>query len=230
MKNTALTDHYNRMWQDSLAMIQGKGFDFDPLIGSIMDHRYGITLLIRPDRQVRNSIQAFLDEVKRVEPDQYHYPLSDIHVTVMPIISCYEGFRLENIQAGEYIQLLKDCLGDIPVFNIRFWGVTGSPSTLMVKGFPGDHTLENVRDRLRSAFKKSALEQSLDKRYVLQTAHSTVVRFKNPVTNPSGILDIIDQWKDYEFGTCQVASLELVYNDWYQTEQKVKHLFSFDLG
>src|SRR5690606_2914063 len=101
-----------------------------------------------------------------------------------PVISCYEGFQLQQINPLDYIDLVRDCLRDIPCFDIQFMGITASPSCIMIKGFPLDGTLDMIRDRLREAFKNSPLEQSLDKRYALQTAHSTVIRFKVPVKHP----------------------------------------------
>ena len=229
MTHLLLADHYHRLWQEALPLIERQGFDFDPLLDSSKDQRFGITLLIRPGEEVKASIQEFIEEVRKADPNQYFYPNSDIHITVMPIISCYEGFQIKNIKIEEYINLLKECLREIPSFNIDCQGITASPSCLMVKGFPSDLNLENIRNRLRLAFRQADLEQSLDKRYPLQTAHATVVRFRNKVKDPSRILQIIDQWKDHDFGTSKVFSLELVFNDWYQRKQKVDHLFTFNL-
>lgn len=218
------------MWKESLQKIEEQGFDFDSLIDSERDDRFGITLLIRPDQKVKESIQEFINEIKQVEPHHHFYPTTDIHVTVMPLISCYEGFRLTQIDPQKYIDLLADCLIAIPGFIIQFCGVTASPSCIMVKGFPSNATLELVRNRLRAAFKKVPLEQSLDKRYPLQTAHSTVIRFKHQVRNPMEILAKIEQFNDCDFGTFKVDQMELVFNDWYQREKKVKQLFSFRIG
>jgi 2'-5' RNA ligase len=230
LNHIPLAEHYDKLWQEALPRIVREGFEFDSLLDSEKDQRFGITLLIRPETEVKASIQEFLDEVRKADPDQYFYPNSDIHVTVMPIISCYEGFQIKNIQVEEYIHLLKGCLAEISPFHIQFYGITASPSCLMVKGFPSDLTLENIRNKLRLSFRHADLEQSLDKRYPLQTAHSTVVRFRKEVKDPSKILAILDHWKDHDFGSSKVASLELVFNDWYQRKQIVKHLFTFNFG
>lgn len=224
-----LAAHYDRLWKDSVEQIRSKGFAFDPLIDSADDHRFGITLLIRPSDKVLDSIQQFLEKVKGIDSDHHIYSNSDIHVTVMPIISCYDGFELEQINPREYIALIGECLRDIPCFDIQFRGITASPSCIMIKGFPLDRTLDRIRDRLREGFKTSALEQSLDKRYALQTAHSTVIRFKLPVKQPLKILAEISDYKDHDFGISSVAEMELVFNDWYQREKWVKVLAKFKL-
>ncbi|MEX2591445.1 MAG: 2'-5' RNA ligase family protein [Anditalea sp.] len=225
-----LEKHYHLLLEESLQKIKENGFGYDSLIDSEKDDRFGITLLIRPSLEVKTSVKDFIDKVKKIEPVHHFYSNSDIHVTVMPIISCYEGFQLDQIHPQDYIDLLSDCLDDIPSFEVLFRGVTVSPSCIMIKGFPSDDTLEQVRDRLRGVFKNSPLEQSLDRRYPLKTAHSTVIRFKKRVKHPKEILAQINHFRNYDFGKFPVDKMELVVNDWYQREEKVKRLFSFGIG
>lgn len=230
MKDFSLSAHYDQLWESSLAHISCKGFEYDPLIDSPLDKRFGITLLIRPSQKVNEAIQNVLSEIKLIAPAHHYCPSSDIHVTVMPIISCYEGFELAQIDPQAYIDLLQGCLTDLPPFSIDFKGLTASPSCIIVKGFPLSNTLESARNRLREAFKNSALEQSLDKRYPLQTAHSTVVRFKQPVQRQASVLKKLEKYQDYNFGSFEVRELKLVYNDWYQRQERVERLFTFKLA
>lgn len=230
LKDSKLTALYDQLWTNALAAISSKGFEYDPLIEFPMDNRFGITLLIRPSKEVNEAVQHFLSSVKAIEPEHYFYPNPDIHVTVMPIISCYEGFELRQISPEDYIDLLEACLEGLPPFSIEFKGVTASPSCIMIKGFPLDATLDEIRNRLRLAFKDSPLEQSLDKRYPLQTAHATVIRFKQPVRNQTAVLEQLNQFREVYFGRFEVKELELVFNDWYQREEKVQRLFTYKLG
>ena len=101
MTKIGLAHHYDLLWKESLQTIAREGFDYDPLLGSSLDNRFGITLLIRPSLRLMDAIQPFMEEIREIEPDHHFYPYSDIHVTVMPIISCYDGFRLERISPPE---------------------------------------------------------------------------------------------------------------------------------
>ena len=213
-----------------MEQIKSDGFVFDPLIDSLDDRRFGITLLIRPDNEVLNSMRKFMGKIKGIDAAHHFYPNPEIHVTVMPIISCYEGFELGQIDLLTYIELIGECLKDIPSFDIHFKGITASPSCIMIKGFPMDSTLDKIRDRLRETFKNSALEQSLDKRYPLQTAHSTVIRFKVPVKYPLEMLAKLADYMDHNFGVSSVKEMQLVFNDWYQREKWVKALATFKLA
>ncbi|WP_018477127.1 2'-5' RNA ligase family protein [Pontibacter roseus] len=225
-----LTEHYNNLYQESLQKLQADAYQIDPLIDSPTDNRFGITLLIRPSGQAKANIQSFLNELKAVEPEQYYYPNSDIHITVMSIISCYAGFNLQQISVPDYISLIQKSLSETGRFSISFQGVTASDSGILIQGFPQDEALSGIRNSLRENFKNSGLQQSIDARYAIQTAHATVVRFRKPFVGKQPFLQVVEQWREVDFGTFEVAKLELVYNDWYQRERSVKPLHSFRLG
>jgi hypothetical protein len=59
---------------------------------------------------------------------------------------------------------------------------------MMVQGFPADEGLQVLRDRLRAAFRQSSLQQSIDQRYSIQTAHSTIIRFRHPLRDAPRLL------------------------------------------
>jgi 2'-5' RNA ligase len=63
---------------------------------------------------------------------------------------------------------------------------------------------------LRENFKKSTLEQSIDSRYAIATAHSTVLRFQEKLENPHKLMDVVEKFRDHDFGEFTVDKLELV--------------------
>lgn len=222
-----LTQHYHQLYTKSSHAILAGNYKPDTRINDASDSRFGITLLIRPSETIKANIQLFLEELKAIEPSQYYYPDSDIHITVMSIISCYEGFSLDKINIQEYIDVIQQSLVVLDQIKIEFRGVTASPSAVMVQGFPTDESLNNFRDKLRENFKKSSLEQSIDSRYSIATAHATVMRFQEKLENPEQLLQVAEKFRDYDFGEFNVENLELVYNDWYQREANTIHLADF---
>jgi 2'-5' RNA ligase len=224
-----LAEHYHKLYTESIAKIAAGNYETDHLIDSDTDYRFGITLVIRPDAATNNNIQQFLSEAKAIEPDQYYYQNSDIHITLMSIISCYEGFDLKDIHVQDYIQLIQQVLAKHKSFKIQFKGLTASPSCILIQGFLTD-TLNEIRDDLRAGFKNSELQQSIDKRYAIQTAHATVIRFRSALENKDALVQLIEKYHDFDFGTFEVKQVELVYNDWYQRERFVKKLQVFKLG
>ncbi|SHN25406.1 hypothetical protein SAMN04488057_11420 [Cyclobacterium lianum] len=226
---TVLQAHYSQLHEEALRQIAREGFSYDSALKDSMDSRRGLTLLLRPDEEVTTNIGRFIAAVKTIDPDQYYYPPTDIHVTVMPIISCYPGFSTESLDLPRYISLIRRALDPVRKIPIRFQGVMASPSCLLICGFPINGELEHCRNNLRAAFSSSRLEQSLDKRYTLITAHSTVVRFQQEVNRPERILALLDKYKDHFFGEQVFDQVEFVYNDWYQRNKMVKTLQFFPL-
>ncbi|MDZ7692502.1 MAG: hypothetical protein U5K69_15435 [Balneolaceae bacterium] len=225
-----LTDHYNKLWEQSLQKFKREEFEFDPIINSENDTRYGITLLVRPSKEVKQNISTALQQIKATAPNQYYYPSTDLHITILSIISCYAGFTLDEIDQSEYQKLVHSAINLISPFNINFRGLTASPSCIMVQGFPKGNQLEKLRSALRSEFKQSNLQHSIDKRYRLQTAHMTVIRFKEPFVQSEKFIKTVADFRDRNFGSCVVNQLELVGNDWYQQKEKIKLVDKFTLS
>jgi 2'-5' RNA ligase len=222
-----LKKHYDTLYKESIEKIAADNYHIDNQIDWLSDNRFGLTLIIRPDIQAKNNIQVFLDELKEIDPDQYYYPNSDIHITVMSIISCYDGFDLATISIPDYVAIIEKSLAGIPDFEINFQGITASPSAIMIQGFTNSNSLNDLRNNLRTNFRSSGLEESIDKRYSIQTAHSTVARFRKPISNKEKLIEILEKYRDFSFGKFKVEQLYLVYNDWYQRDKSVKELHEF---
>ncbi|MFZ1291544.1 MAG: hypothetical protein WAR79_15720 [Melioribacteraceae bacterium] len=226
----SLSQHYKNLFSEFLNKVKSTNVLVDELIDSENDTRYGITLLIRPPIFIKNKIQIFLDDLRKIEPIQYYYRNSDIHITVMSIISCHNGFDLSKINLEDYFSVISKSIENEKSFEIIFRGITATQSAIMVQGFWEENTLNNIRDNLRENFRQTDLEQSLDKRYSIKTAHSTIVRFRNDIKEKDKFIELLEKYRNYNFGKFGVNELEFVANDWYQKIEKVKLLKTFKLG
>jgi 2'-5' RNA ligase len=224
-----IAEHYDTLYKESIQKIRSDNYQTDHLIDSSSDHRLGITLIIRPGIHVKNKIQTFLTDLKAIEPDQYYYPNSDIHVTALSLIACYTGFDVAQISIFDYVELIKKSITSFKSFEIEFRGITASPSCVMVQGFLNDETLNDIRTNLRINFQNSNLQQTIDSRYSIQTAHSTVVRLRKRLTKKDDFIKVLDNYRDYNFGASTIDTLELVYNDWYHRKESVKELYRFTI-
>ena len=225
-----LRKHYDNLYKEAIQKIGSDNYQTDDLIDSEYDARFGITLLIRPDIFVCDRIQSFLTELKNIEPYQYYYPSSDIHVTLMSIISCHEGFDLSHVSIMDYVEVVKKSIIGCKNIDVEFKGITASPSCIMIQGFLNGDTLNNIRNNLRINFKNSSLQQTIDERYTIQTAHLTVVRFKKLFSRKTDFLKLIEKYRNYDFGVSTIDTLDLVYNDWYQRNANQKELYRFSLN
>lgn len=229
MFSSELKNHYDKLFQNSKSKIIENNFVTDDLINHKSDNRYGITLVIIPSHEVKEKVQFFLDKLKEVDPNQYYYRNTDIHITVMSIISCYPEFSERKLDIDKYYNVIEKSVSEVAKFTIDFKGITASSSAVMVQGFPSNNNLNLIRENLRVNFKKTNLEQSLDKRYSIQTAHSTVVRFSQKVKKLEKFLEVLENFREFNFGTFEIKEMIFVANDWYQKKEKVKKLKLFSL-
>lgn len=224
-----LKRHYNSLWNHSFKKFKRGEFRFDHLIDAAGDTRYGMTLLARPSPEVKGSILDTLGQIKAVAPNQYYYPGTDLHITVLSIISCYPGFSLDDVNLSEYCNIIDSSLKSVTPFQIQFQGITASPSCILIQGFPGNNQLTKLRNVLRKKIKKSDLQHSIDKRYKLQTAHMTAIRFKEKFVDAEDFIETISTLRHRAFGHCLIKELELVGNNWYQHKDKVELVKKFEL-
>ena len=222
-----LAAHYNQLFTEASNAILDNNYVIDTKIDAETDNRLGITLLIRPPESIKNKIQSFLNELQKEDPSQYYYPNSDMHITVLSIISCYDGFGLNQINPEAYITIIQEKLAVLKNLEINLSGITTSNSTIMIQGFPTNDSLNSFRDLLRKAFQNSNLEQSIDSRYTLFTAHVSVCRFRKPINNTEKLVSLLEKYRKTEFGKFEVKEIELVHNDWYQKQEKTQLLHQF---
>ncbi len=223
-----LKSKYDQLFEDSISKIAAGEIGIDRKIAS--DDRFGITLIARPDFHTRAHISAFLSDLKSVDGNQYFYPNSDMHITVLSLISGKAGFNLSEINLADYVTLVRESVKNVPKFEIELKGVTASAEAILVQGFPSNNNLETIRENLRTNFKSSGLQQSIDTRYKISTAHVTAVRFASELKNPSEFAKVISAYREHCFGKFTVDKLELVCNDWYQKAQKTTLISTFDLA
>lgn len=224
-----LKDFYDQLYNNAIDKLISDQYEIDSMIDLSVDKRFGLTLIIKLDAHVTERIQQFLTTLRSIEPDQYYYPSSDMHVTFLPIIPCHENFDINHIVIQDYIDLIRTHLSTAEPFKIRFEGITASSSCIMIQGFFNDNILNERRDQLRKAFTVSSLHQNIDQRYILRTAHATVIRFKKPFIAKEKFLETIASYRHCNFGTTVVKKIELVLNDWYLKEKSVQTLFCFEL-
>ena len=227
--NFNLARHYQDIHDNGLKLVKNENYFLDEDIFNPKDLRRGITLIARPDAETSFRIQTFLHELSKFEPHQYFYPKQDFHITIMSIISCYSGFRLDKINLEDYISVIEKSTSKFNNFSIHFKGISLNPSGILVNGYPQDDSLNELRNSLRKNFKQTELEQSLDKRYTIKTAHSTILRFQNSLKKADKFIEFIEKHKETDFGTFEVKNVELVFNGWYLKAENSSLLKKFSL-
>lgn len=224
-----LAAHYDTLRQAALPRLASGAAELDTLLDSPLDTRRGLTVLARPPAATTAAIEALLAGFRRIEPAQYYYPAADMHLTILSIISAHAGFSLAAIEPAAYVQAVGEALRGLPPFAIRYAGLTAVPGGVLVQGFPLDEGLAQLREALRAHFRRAGLAHSIDQRYRLQTAHSTVIRFRHPLASPARLVAALERCQRQAIGTFEVDTVELVFNDWYQRAAHTQRLATYAL-
>ena len=222
-------DIYDRLWDESSGPLARGICDIDSRIDAPDDTRRGISVILRLEEHAGEALAGFLSRVRESEPEQYYYPASDRHVTVLTIISCVEDFRPEDIDRDAYATILRDATDGLGPIVLRFTGVTATSSCIMLQGFPVGDALSLLRERLRRNFGESPLRHSIDSRYRREAAHCTLLRFRKPLREPARLVGLLADHRDEDFGTLRADGVDLVGTDWYLRRTHTTILSRIDL-
>jgi len=222
---------YEQLWQDAISAFARGRPDVDPYLSDKRtDPRRGVTLVARPPQSVRDKVRDYLERIALVCPEQYGYRPEELHVTVLSIISGTESWRAEIRQLASYRAIIGAVLGRQRSFRIRFRGITASPGSVMIQGFPMDDGLAGIRNELRTAFAEEGFSRLLDRRYRISTAHITAVRFRHPGVNTAELLALLEEGREMDFGEMHVTNLQLIWGDWYASANVVRTLEEYRLS
>lgn len=215
-----LRTRYDRLWRQAFGRIRAGKIDVDPVLQvQVPDRRRGLTVIARPTPTVIRSVAEFLRELRRLEPDQYYYTASEFHLTILSLFIATVEFEKFFAQMARYTAAVDAALKRIAPIRIVFEGITASPGTVMIQGFFENERLPELRDRLRRQLRLRGLDQGVDERYKLQTAHMTVARFRAPLRHAERFATALAQARRRPFGESTVRSFALVENDWYMSRR-----------
>lgn len=224
-----LQARYDTIWHEAAPALACGDVACDAQLAAGNDPRRGLTVIARPEAQLAASFSALLDRLTDIEPDQYRHPVADMHVTVLSLFTATVDHGPELARAEAYRAAVAAAVRGTPSFKIDFTGITASRGAVLAQGFPQGDALPALRDRLREELRLRGLDGSLDGRYRLVTAHSTLLRFIRPLAEPKRFLHTLTQLRDTPLGTMHVNALELVQNDWYMSSATLERHARHDL-
>ena len=222
--NTQLQVHYATMWDSAFGAVAQGDVDCDTRLATGRDLRRGLTLIARPGPALQARFEFLLDRLALCEPQQYRYPVTDMHLTILPLFTAIENPVSELAKLNDYIYSVRAALDGIEPFDIKFHGITMSRSAVLAQGFPCGPALETLRERLRTHLHDAGLDASLDQRYRLITAHSTLFRFVAPLHHPQHFAAQLRSLRDEPLGCMHVNEVELVVNDWYMSSSSLDRI------
>jgi 2'-5' RNA ligase len=187
------------------------------MLRSIASWRRGLTVIARRAPVVRKRGAAFLGELRGLEASQYYYSASEFHVTVLSLFTAAVEHERFLARTKQYVAAVDSVLRKVAPIRIEFAGVTASPSAIMIQGFCEDEALNEVREALRRELRSRGLEEGLEGRYRLETAHMTVARFRARLRDGDRFGAHLEKARGLAFGATNITSVSLVKNDWYMS-------------
>lgn len=218
---------YHDLWNQSLPLFEEGRCEIDRLVNDPADSRRGLTLRARLSDEVISNIEEYTSRLKPYLPNQYFTPCSDLHITILTVISCDSGFRYDPATSDVYCEIIEESIQGLEPPRISFQGMTASPSCLLLCGFPENRSLDKLRDRLRRRLEASDLPSSVDLRYPLKTAHATLMRFTEEQDDISQFTHFIKANRDVSLGTQIIDEIEFVTNDWCHQKANTQIIRTF---
>lgn len=219
---------YVRLWAEAQEHFAAGRVKTDPyLLDRSKDTRRGLSLIIRPTPDVIARLGVVIDELNAIIPDQHIYHPDELHITLLALINASADFDLDTVPLDRYRAVLGERFTQEQPFTIRFSGVTASPDTVLVGG--QSDALNGLRDRLRDDLMRAGLGETLDRRYRIVTAHSTVLRFRSQPEHLPELVRYLAAQRTRDLGAFEVAQVAFTFNDWYMSHDVVRVLEVFDL-
>ncbi len=221
---------YDRLWREAVPRFKRGEPEIDPhLANRAGDGRRSVTLALRPGPAVQMAVNRFLRHLAVVAPGQYFYRPEELHVTVLAVIPGSEAWR-EKIRDLPAIQaVIGRILKRRRPFAVSFRGITASPGAVMIQGFPKSQALEEIREELRGILRKNDLGSDIDRRYKVNAAHITAMRFRSAQVDWKAFVGLLKSNRRTDFGETRVRKLQLLWGDWYASTHSVRTIQEYPL-
>lgn len=193
------------------------------------DMRCGVNLVCYPSDPVVKHIIDIQNYLRSFEPDQYYYPSTDLHLTLVEICHSRTTSDAKRIAEGILPQInfvlenLSSPKLDSPMLTFSARGVA-------LNFLPSDHTLQNIRCSIRERLRQIGFP--IAARYEATSAHLSLMRYISSLQN------ILEKWVSYlcKAPQCQdlnwtLSTLWLTWGvNWYGMQSRITKAGPFSLS
>lgn len=100
------------------------------------DSRKGISLII-PINFGKNEYKSLVRMFKVLEPDQYYYPFSDLHITIFDFIKATNEYKQDHNLEKAFVEISEMAVKHIQNLEIILNGVVVTREAGIIKGLMG---------------------------------------------------------------------------------------------
>lgn len=165
-----------------------------------------ITTIIRLPKDIAEEL---VEQIKTISPNDYHYPTSDMHLTLINLDKLLAD--QEHINWQYLSTLMTEEINNLPSLNFIVRGINIFPTTIFAEIYDKNGVLEAYREAiLRAVRTYLSLDFDLSNYTALVpgVTFTNLIRFKN---KPSpAIIDEIKNKRAMEFGAFKPDKFEIV--------------------
>jgi 2'-5' RNA ligase len=232
LRKLFLRDIIRRRHEGQLSLMSG------PVVDKILvqeldqphtDMRCGVNIICRPTIEVVKYIVSIQEYLSRFEPDQYYYPPSDLHLTLVEI--CHsrppeDASFIAGVVASEIRRIAA--MTSLPKVDSPMLAFDSHAVALNL--LPTDDALQSARQFILEEL--SNLGISMDSRYETKSAHVTLMRYITPLRTASE--EWIGNLTNFPMSPGLVWSLSPVWltwgANWYGMRSRIEEIGPIHLG
>ena len=149
------------------------------------DRRYGVNLICRPSEIIMEHIQTIIEYLSNFEPNQYFYPIKDIHLTLLEICHSQPIEKVDRI--ADILKLnIRSFLSEVERIKLDSPILSFDPRGVALNFIPSNDSLQTGREIMSERINNTGIQ--LDARYAAMSAHVTLMRYISPISIP------IEKW------------------------------------
>lgn len=160
------------------------------------------TIVLRPDSESLKHISSLIEELREVSPEQYYYPLKNLHLTVIGNIPI-------EVDEHKLTQAVENALSGYELgFNLL--GLGSNQFCSSISAYPHDFSIHELRDKIRlvADVKGDDYSSILD-----SYEYVGWINYLRYLTYPSQMfLDRLYEYRNTEFGYLRPQIAQLFKN------------------
>jgi hypothetical protein len=232
LRNVFLQNIMQRRHEGQLSLMSGPVVD--KMLVQELDHphtdmRCGVNIICRPTIDVVRYMVSIQEYLSGFEPDQYYYPSSDLHLTLVEI--CHsrppeDAFFIAGVVGSEISRIAAMT----PLPKVDSPMLVFDSHAIALNFLPTDDALQNARQSILEGL--SNLGISMDSRYETKSAHVTLMRYITPLRSAS------EEWVSNLINLPPTPTLEWLLSplwltwgaNWYGMRSRIEEIGPIHLG
>ena len=146
------------------------------------DMRCGVNIICRPTIDVIEYIVSIQKYLSVFEPDQYYYPPSDLHLTLVEICHSRTPEEVAGIASAVRSEIRRIAASTAPA-KVDSPMLVFDAHAVALNFIPADDALQNARHSILQGLTNRGI--SVDSRHETKSAHVTLMRYIAPLRSSS---------------------------------------------